>query len=205
MLHLPAFGGNVLGLKTAAAGTAFVHVVPPARVGKLGFTRISQFSYTTGNTAHNVGLMRPIGSTTTSAASNVNTNTLTLTADPGPSGNGIAASDYIAVEHDDGTTLAYTVSAWNGTSKVLTINSNLAANVASGNKVWDFGVVGDTDPITGVAHPQIPFANTNTSYNRKFDGGGLKSHDTRSPILIYSPNTTGAGTLEFVEYGYTVE
>ena len=113
MLNLPAFGGNVLGLKTAAAGTAFAHLVPPPTTLKRGYTRILQFGYTAGNTAHNVGVMLALGSTTTSAASNVNTNTLTLTADPGPTGNGIAANDYIAVEHSDGTVLPYTVSAWN--------------------------------------------------------------------------------------------
>ena len=203
MLNLPAFGGSVLGLKTASAGTAFAHLVPPAPDNKQGYTRVMLIGYTAGNTAHNVGVMLPLGQTTTSAASNVNTNTLTLTADPGPSGNGIAANDYIAVEHADGTTQAYTVSAWNGTSKVLTINSNLAANVASGADVWDFGVVGDTDPVTGVAHKQFP-TTANTTVNRTF-GTGVRSHTKRSPVLIYSPNGTGAGVLDCVEYAYTVE
>lgn len=203
MLNLPAFGGNVLGMKTAAAGTAFVHLVPPPPANKRGYTRILQFGYTAGNTAHNVGVMLALGSTTTSAASNVNTNTLTLTADPGPTGNGIAANDYIAVEHSDGTVLPYTVSAWNSTSKVLTINSNLAAAVANAATLWDFGVVADADPLTGVAHKQFP-TTVNATVTRTF-ATGIKSHTTRAPILIYSPNATGAGVLDAVEYAYTVE
>lgn len=195
------FGGKTHGKVTAAAGTVFTACLQP-RAG--GFTRVSTLRYSTGNTAHTITMMRPIGRTTAAAAANAATNTLTLTADPNPSGNALAANDYIAVRESDGITRQYTASAWNSTTKVVTINSNFVAAVAVGTKVWGFGVIGDTDPNAGGAHPTVPSgaANTTVTYTDAV-GGVVASHEQDSPILLHSGNATGAGSIDVVNYAYT--
>ena len=206
-LSFNAFGGGMVGKQTAAAGTAFVATLPPYRNSAgayTAFTRLAQLSVTQGNTANSVYLMRPIGRTTTSAASNTNTNTVTLTADPGPSGNGIAANDYVCVQQSDGTILTTTANAWNATTKVLTLNLNTTASVASGARVWDFGVNTDTDPVTGAAHVLIPTtANATTTFTA--GPAGFAGAQAGDPILVYNPNATNASVLNFAEYAFTLE
>lgn len=202
-LQMNMFGGGMVGTLTASAGTAWVATLPPDS-NLIAYTRLAELAVLQGNTANSVYLMRPIGRTTTSAASNSGVNTLTLTADPGPSGNGIAANDRVSVKQSDGTILTTTVNAWNGTSKVLTLNANTTASVASGARVWDFGIHTDTDPVTGAAHPIIPTtANTTTTYQSQ--AGGFRTAQKGEPILIYNPNATNASTLLYAGFGHTLE
>jgi hypothetical protein len=206
-LTFSAFGGGLVGKATAAANTAFVVTIPPYRTsgGALaGYTRLAQMSVTQGGTANAVYFMRPIGRAVTTAASNSGTNTITLSADPGPSGNGIAANDYVCVQQSDGTILTTTVSSWNSSTKVLTLSANTTANVASGAKVWDFGVYTDTDPVTGAAHVQIPTtANATTTFTA--GPAGFAGAQPGDPLLIYNPNATNASTHNFSEFAFSRE
>lgn len=204
-VNYESLGGDVIGSATAAAGTGFYGLVPGYWKG---MTRVSSFSYTTGNTAHNVTFMRPIGRTTLAADVVANTNTVTLAADPGVSGNLLAANDQLVICYRAntsdliGTYSRHTVSAFNATTLVATLTPNTPAAGVSGSKVWNFGISSDTDPATGAAHPYITVAATTTS-NPNFNGGGVSGHQYQDPILVYSANATGAGTLNYVEYGWT--
>src|SRR5690348_16349916 len=104
-----AFGGNGYGKVTANAGTVIQFLIPPRTDG---VTRLTRVDYTPGNTAHTLTILRPIGRVTATAGGAINTNTVTLSADPGPSGNGLAANDFLALREADGATRLYKVSAW---------------------------------------------------------------------------------------------
>lgn len=207
-LNYAAFDGGMVGTKTASANTVIVITLPPSRTSSgiyRGYTRLAALSSTQGNTANSNYLMRPIGRTTTSAASNSGVNTVTLTADPGATvSNNIAANDYVSVMQSDGTILTATVNAWNGTTKVATLNSNTTAAVSSGAKVWFYGIQTDTDPVTGAAHPILTTtANATTTWNSV--GGGIRGAQVGDPLLIYNPNATNASTINYAEYAHVME
>jgi hypothetical protein len=196
-LSAASYGGNTLGRANAAAGTAYYAVVP----GQAGvFTRVASFAMTSGNTANDGVWLRPIGRTTTAAASNTSVNTVTLTADPGPSGNGIAANDLLVIEHSDNVQRRYTVGAWNGTTKVATlVGSNFSVSISNGARVWNFGVDTDIDPVLGTAHPRFSsVANAQRVYT--FSGAGIAGHNVGDPVLFYNPNATNATVLDYAEY-----
>lgn len=194
------FGGGILGKASAAADTVYYAVVPG---DPRGFTRIGGFQYNCGNTANNFTFLRPIGRTTVAVAA-TSGSTLTLTADPSPSGNTIAAGDQVVIKYADGTYRRSQVSAWNGTTKVVTLTANIAANIDALAKFWMFGVAADTDPTTGLAFP-VYTPTVNTVANVEFYGGGVVGGQAGDPLLIYNPNATAATTLNHAGYGYTIQ
>lgn len=204
-----AFGGGVVGKTTATAGTAWYALIPPSynsSTGFRGYTSLLLANITNGNTATNVTLMRPIGRTVTTAASTTAANTVTLSADPGPTGNGVAANDIVVTQNADGTFTQYVVGAWNGTTKVMTLTAaNLGTNIASGAKLWNYGINSDTDPVTGVAHPIIPNAVATNTTGAVFTtiGSGFRSSQQGEPLLVYCGNATNAVTANYIEYIYS--
>lgn len=194
------FGGKTAGRATANANTVIKVLLQP-KGGGIG--RVSTLGYTTGNTAHTITGMRPLGRTTAASAANAAQNTITLTADPGPSGNGIAANDLVAVRESDGVTRDYVVSAWNSSTKVVTLVANLVAAVAAGAKFWDFGITSDTDPLTGTAHPTIVTTANTTQTFQDDVAGVVAGHEKDAPILLNSSNGTAAGSFDRVSYAYT--
>lgn len=203
-LNFTAFGGNTLGRANAAADTAYYAVVPGARSK---FTRVAGFSLTSGNTANPGYWLRPLGRANVATAFVADSGAaLTLDADPSPTGNTIAAGDQVVVECSDGTYRKYQVNTagWDGTSKVLTFTGNVAANVAAGNRIWNFGIYTDTDPVLGTAHPAFPsVANTQRVYT--FGPAGICGHQAGDPLLFYCPNATNATVLDYAEYARTRE
>ncbi len=213
-----SFGGGVVGKTTATLGTAWYGVVPPYWNGSSyrSYACLLSANVTNGNTTTNLSFMRPIGSTTTSAASSTGVNTITITADPGNNAGGlynsagtnnnIAANDVVVVGNVDGTITQYIVGAYNATSKVVTVTAaNLTVNVASGAKVWDFGIFSDTDPTTGAAHPVIPNSVAANTAGAAFTtvGSGFRGSRSGDPLLIYCGNATNAVILNYGEYVYS--
>lgn len=193
-----AFGGNGSGKLTQTAGTRIRYLIAPY-IGAI--TRLTKLVYTAAGTAHTLTGVRPIGNTTTTAATAAAGTVINLTADPNPSGNAIAANDLLAVRETDGVTRLYTVSSVS--TLAITLTAGLTAGVASGGKVWSFGITTDTDPRTGLAHPTFAApASAQTTYQDS-DSGVLATLGQDEPILFDSNNATAAGTLDYLTYAYT--
>ena len=198
VLSFPAFGGNTLGKKTQTAGTVINRLVPGR---KNAITRITKIVYTAAATAHTITVMRVLGSTTLSAAAAASQAVINLVADPGPSGNGIAANDYLAIENDDGTVFLDTVSSVS--SLAITMTTNLVTALSAGAKVWFFGVAANTDPKLLEAHMTLTgTASVTTTYSESVVGV-FASHEEYEPILVQSNNASNAGTIEQVSYIHT--
>jgi hypothetical protein len=126
---------NGVGKRTETAGTKIRVLAPPS---PHGYTRITKFSYSALSTPHTATVLRAIGQTTAASVAGAGVNSFSLAADPGPAGNGLAASDLVAIRETDGVTRLYVVTSYSGGT--LTLTSNLVAGVAVGSKVYDFGV-----------------------------------------------------------------
>ena len=201
-LNVPCGGGGMVGLTNAAAGTVWYAVVPGLANA---YARLEGFQYNCGNTANNFTFMRPIARAQATVAGLTNVATITVDADPSPSGNTIAAGDQVVVGPcSDGSYRRGQVntSGWNSTTKVITLTANNAAAFAVGTKVYNFGVPGDTDPITGAAFPVFT-PTANTVGNCVFYGGGFVSAAKGDPLLIYNPNATNATTLNHAGYAHS--
>ncbi len=197
---MDGFSGNGYGGLTQAFGTRIRFVVPPkAR----GFTRVTKLVYTAGGTAHTLTVARPIGATTANGSAASGQPVINLTADPGPAGNLIATNDLLAIRETDGVTRLYTVSSV--ATLAVTLTTNLVAGVANLASVWDFGVLADTDPATGLAHPtwRLP-ASVATTYEDR-EAGVVASHVAESPLLVDSNNITAQGYLDQISWAYTRE
>lgn len=197
-MAMNSFSNNGTGTLTATAGTAIRYLVQPNRNGKV---RASKLVYTAGATAHTATFLRPIGRTTTTSATAASGTVINLTADPGPSGNGIATNDLIAIRETDGVTRLYTVSSVS--TLAITLSSGLVAGVASGGKVWNFGVTGDTNPADGAAHPAFALA-SGAATTFTDDNGFVATFATDDPLLLSVNNATNAGTLNQFSWGYTI-
>lgn len=198
-LGFSAFGGNMLGLANAAAGTAYYAIVP----GRPGFyARVAKFETVSGNTANINYWLRPIGRANLASAANTGQATVTVDAHPYPTGNTIASGDQVVVREDAGTYTRYTVDSYNGTTKVITFSANVATALSAGAKLWNFGVFTDTDPATATAHPRFAtVANSTNTYT--FGPAGVAGHQKGDPVLFYNPNATNATNLNYAEYAYT--
>ena len=192
--------GDSLGKATAAANTTIDVLVPP----KSGyFTRISTLRYLSAGTAHTITMMRSLGTTTVASTAASGQAVVNLTAQP-QSGNDVAANDYLAIRHSaDGVTRLYKVLSVS--SLAITLTANLSVACAAGDKVWFFGVSGDTDPVTGSAHPVLaPAVSTTTTFTDTVAGVSA-SHYADEPIMLTSSNATAAGEFDQVSYAYTVQ
>jgi hypothetical protein len=193
-----AFGGNGGGSKTAAANTEITFLVPP---DVRGYTRVTKAVYRSGSTAHTLTTMRPLGRTTAAAVAAISQAVVSLTAQP-QSGNNVAANDYIAIRHSaDGVTRLYKVSSVS--SLDITMTANFTVAVAAGDKVWFFGAIGDTDPLTGYAHPTfLPPASATTTFEDR-EAGIVATHAKDDPIAVHSGNATAQSWLELTAWTYT--
>ena len=190
-------GSFHLGTKTANAGTAFYAAIPP----KSGaYTKIHRLVYTTGTTAHTLSILKAQGKTTTSAAAAASDTALTLTSiNPAVDASGaslsenLAASDFIVVQHSDGTWGAYLISAINTTTKVVTINA-LAKAVASGAVVYAMHELART---TGKDSIQITTTASSTQTFETYapEGGIASSAGENEPLIVHSNNATAAGSV----------
>lgn len=192
---LPARGGFGFGRKTASANT----VITQTTSSKRGlYTYVTFMRYTNGNTDHLLTLMRSAsdGLVTTEVAA-AGTAVIVDTALTDGAAGAIAANDYVAIQLDDGTWHTDLVSAWNSTTKTITLTTAVPTGrtIKVGAPVFCYGVPGDTyhaayqfDPITANATANFPaVANA---------GPVIKSRKRGEPIIFYSGNATAAGIME---------
>lgn len=222
MSLLLAGKGGFFGRVTQSAGTVISALIPPMK-GLVG--RISRFVYNSGATVHTVTILRPIGRTNFTADAAAGQAVINITAEPGISGdttrntagypqgvtaNLLAANDLVAIREKDGVTRLYTVSS--RSSLAITLTGNLTAGVlyqgqgSGASKVtcdlWNFGVLADLDPSTGLAHSILaPVASAITTHTDGF-GGVACSERADEPILIQSSNGTNQGYIESLSFSY---
>lgn len=215
MSLLQATGGNVLGRISVGFGTVINAVVPPNRDKR---TRIASLNYLPAGTAHTLTFLRPIGKTGFTAATAAAGTVLSIIRNPGPDGTGLAGasptnndypqgnsanllagSDLVAIREVDGVTRIYTASAVTGLS--VTVGA-LTAGVDTTSTMWMLGVLADTEPATGLAHPtRLTVASALNTYSGTVSGV-LATHKVDEPILIQSDNATATGAFNSVEYAY---
>jgi hypothetical protein len=230
-----------VGRATATGGTAFTALIMPftgvpgaafnvfdlSKTPKnfgFGVTHISKMCYTTGGTAHQIGIMRPFNYTWTTAAAAVNQTDIVLYDDPGVystnlkypsqsgkpaqvSNNAIAANDYVVYQLVDGTWIVDTVSSVSTLTVTLTTNipNITGGGVAAGAPVYFFGTINDKNPLTGLVNPQNTIAASQTRDASWSDSGFpvVSALHPGDPLIFYSPNGTNAGTLEFLHGFYS--
>lgn len=201
-MALQVQGGNGFGRVTQSFGTKIRCLLPPNGAYR---TRLSKLVYTAGGTEHTITVFRSLGTTTITTAAASGQPSVIVTADPGPAGNGIAAGDLVAVYSAvDGVTRLYVVSSWASVSRTITFTTNLVAAASVGDRVWDFGVEGDTDPVWGQAQPTLRgIADETTTYQQGSDAGVISGNDVNQPLLVSSDNATAQGYLEQTEFTLT--
>jgi hypothetical protein len=186
---------------TAAAGTPIRFVIPPFFNG---IGRLISLSYVNSTTAHTLTACRPIGRSFVTAATAAAGTVINVGTQLGVTGNLLAANDLVAVREVDGVTRLYTVSAVPASYPGnVTLGAGLVAGVVQGARVWNFGVTGDTDPVTGLAHPTFNLAASATTTLFDDVAGVVAGHVQDSPILLNSNNATAAGTLTAGVFCYT--
>lgn len=203
---IPGFKGAFSNANraTANANTAITVLVNPAMRGAK--TRITNINYTNGNTTHLITVLKALARVSTTAA-NASANTITLSS-MAFRGDTLAGSDYVVVEHSDGSYGAYSVSSVNTTTLVATLASNLTVAVASGAKVWIMGATGEAEhktmlaPVSSLSRFESALAGIVTSGYRSVSGGTVYQRSGNDdPLLVHSNNGTAAGVIEVVS-GY---
>jgi len=180
--------------------------------------RVTTVCYTTGITAHTIGVMRPFNYTTFTADAAAAQAVVNIKDNPGlyattykypkngtlrVADNGIAASDYVAYQCADGTWNVDTVASVSVLAVTLT-NTLPTGGVTNGGLLYFFGVIGDSDPATALVNPQTQIAASLTRDKSWSDSvlGVMQALHPGDPLLFYSPNTTNAGILEFISGFY---
>lgn len=195
------FGGNAALTQTAAAGTAIKVLVPPLAGG---VSRITKVVYTSGPTGHTLTFARAIGRARATSATAAAGTVVNLNTDPNQSilsGNAIATNDWLAVREIDNVTRLYQVSSVS--TLAITLTAGLTAGVATNGDVWAFGLLGDTDPRYGTAHPTLATTAGGTDTWEETAGGVIAGHAADEPIWVNSNNATNAGTLKQLAWSYT--
>lgn len=191
------FGGDGVGKLTQTAGTAIVQYAN-AKPG--AYTNVVKFASTAGATAHTGYLMRDASTTTLSsgaAASQAVANVTAALTDGG--GNAIASGDYVAVALDNGNWHVTTFSSAATLAYTLAVNFPSAA--ASGNKVFCYGVVGDSFhanysfTLTASAQVVVPSGDVTACV--------VRGRSLGAPVIFYNANATNASTLDYLEWGYS--
>jgi hypothetical protein len=219
-----AAGVQIIPPFRGANGNAFLQDPRNKRFGD-GITHINTVGYTTLGTAHLIGIMRPFNYTWLLTAIAANGTALVPYDDPGVystnmkyptpgnkpatvANNTIAANDYVVIQLVDGTWHVSTIASgtFAGGDLVLTtaVPNITGGGAAVGAPVYFFGVIGDSDPNTGLVNPQTTIALSQTrdvTWSNDVCGIMAALH-AGDPMLFYTPNTTNNGTLEFISGWY---
>lgn len=221
---LHVFGSKSYGKLTQTAGTIITRLIEP-KVNAV--TRLTSLWYTCSTTAHTLTVMRPFGVTTFTAAAAASQAVVNIARDPGTysafftatptvANNILAGSDFVVYQMADGTFALDTVASVSALAVTLTTNLG-TGGVAAGGKLWWYGIITDTSPHDGKAHPQYTLAasvvtklgtDAGESISGWFEsvpgalGSGLESPQNQ-PLICHSGNATAAGVLEKVNAVYT--
>lgn len=190
---------------TQTAGTVITRLIDPKLVGAK--TNITQLMYVSSTTQHTLTILKPLARTTASAAALAAATSLLVTSNAFR-GDTIAASDYIVVQHSDGTFGAYLVSGVGGTGNLTLTIPALTAAVAAGGFVWIMGATGEAEhivfspPVSTTTRYQDSVSGIASSGYRTVTGGTVYSRSGNDdPLLVHSNNATAAGVVESVS-GY---
>lgn len=187
-------GVDSYGCKTATAGTAISQTIT-GRSGKR--LAILAFATSCGETATHLYFLQTLGATKVVGAVASGLTTVVLTADPGPSSNGIAANDNIAIVLDNGTYQFTTVNSWSSTTKTAVLNAALGDDVNDGAAFYDLGIFSDT------GHLKVAL----TASAQKADASDLGRFFGKGrgyPMIVYNPNpsATTASSIDYITLGY---
>lgn len=194
------FGSNVLGPITEPAGTPINRVIPPLPSAT---ARVSKVVYTPGATSHTLTCLRALGRTRLADNASSGQPSITLHADPGPSGNGIAANDWLVIRNDNGSVFVAKVSSVS--SLDITLTANLVSAISAiGSSVWFYGIASDTDPRgANASHPQYSLATgAQRTLSETWPDCVVGAWLANEPILLQVDNATNAGTLDRVHFHY---
>lgn len=204
---------------TAAGGTPFFAAIPfhPKRKSKLTYLQ-----YLAGATAHTLSLLSPLSKFAKLVAPAVaGATTFQIGADPGkyslnlfpgssipePSvaDNPIAANHIVAMQGPDRVVSIFKVSSVSVANNVWTITINTGGapfataiptqGYPTGTPLFFYGLITDVNPATGLAHPTIAAGASATTTIGANNQTVFETAESESPLLIYSPNTTNAGTV----------
>lgn len=184
---------DTFGYLTQAANTPIVRAIPPCQDAR---TVVGSFRYRPTTTAHLLTIMVSQSDTVVTSDAAVGATTINVGGVMnGFDGSAITANDYIIVQYEDGTWGAILVTSFAGTT--ITVPA-LAQKILKNSKVFLMGVAAD--------HPNRQF-NTLASTVYDFVSGDFRvraatSSKKESPLLFYSPNSTNAGFLEFLNYWF---
>ena len=196
--------GDGIYNKTAVAGTRIQ--TPIGGLSTKMFTHLTSLSYTPGTingaVDHTITAMR--GASHSSVVSDVaaaGTSVPTSAKLTDGDGNDIAASDVLAMQMDDGRWHVSTVSTLDTPKTTITLTTAVPTGrtLLQGSKIINYGVAGDT------IHARHQIACVG-GQEKVVGGGGdsyLKAFSTSEPIVIDSPNTSYAGTINYATAGYT--
>lgn len=203
------FGHKTYGRITQNAGTKITRLVEPCRAA---YTTLTYLEAIVDATAHILTVMRPLGSTTLSAAAATGQAVVNITANPGnytgygTADNNIATSDFCAVECDDGLIHHGTITL---STLEVTFAGNLPCAASAGNRFWMFGTETDVNPFDGLAHPRFTLAASGRTTFGDAPGdtlaGWIGSFRREEPLLLVIDNGTNATTLERVTAAYTTK
>ena len=189
---------------TASAGTAIEAVIPASGSG---IPIVRDLKYNCAGTAHTLTVLRPVGHTSTVAASVSGTAILYLTSvnfgrDTTNASETLAANDYLVWTDRFGGFHHDTVASISDTD--VTMNNNLTQDVAAGSLVWGCYELARSTHLT-ITLP----ASTTTEISGIMAGfsatTGIRTSRSGAgdPLILSINNITAAGTLLFAAGDYT--
>ena len=188
--HLAAVAAY--GYKTATTATAITQTIP-GRPGKR--LAIRAYSFGCGATATNAYFMQVLGSGAVATDVASGGSVITMDAEIGPSGNALAASDWVAIVQDDGT-YHFSIVGVVTTSCNITLCTVVTDTIADGNAIYDLGVYGDT------GHYLIKLTAT-TGDHAELDGGIMVAAAKNYPMICYHANdAAAAGSIRYIMCDY---
>lgn len=209
---------NLIRPYPGANGVPFLYKPKPpsAQFGE-AFSHITSLIYSNGDTAHVLTIMRPknygwlvtalaaagtalvpnddpgVYSTNYRYGSPLSTGTAVVADNP------IAASDWVAIQLNDGTFHLSKIASgtYGGANLVLTtaVPNVTGGGAAVGNAVYFFGVPGDKDPASGQTDPAYTAAASAVSTWSEGYSGVVAALHGGDPLVFYDPGTTHLGTL----------
>lgn len=184
-----------------------------------GVTHITTVLYTNGSTAHLVQICRPFNYTWLTTAIAANSGTAVLFDDPGKystnykyfsplstgsaqiADNLIAANHFVVIQLADGTWFLSKITSVSTLTLTLTTTlPNITGGGALvGAPVYFFGnLTTDKNPGDGNANPGTTFTSATRGAWQETTCGIVSAFNPGDPLVVYSPNTTAAGTFDTV-------
>ncbi|HUW58148.1 MAG TPA: hypothetical protein VMZ92_16030 [Planctomycetota bacterium] len=184
------------GYKSAAKATKIWYGIPG-----IDGTRIAIKHYAARNAHATVAtflyFQQALAQTTlgSAAASGVYSATLTATI---ATGNNLAASDFVAIEQDDGVQKFARVVSWQGaTAKTVVFDTALTAAASAGNRFWTLGVYGDTGQTRSKS-----LTAAGVQVTDGLEGGVLYATGKGQPMVALLTNPSAPSSIDAITVDY---